>query len=174
LPAEEILLMQAMVEAASKKPSKAVMDSATKILKELNDKELGVSPRRMLTWIRAAAAKAMLERGAGAALESKDLIIGEHILWITPESRQKIGEIVNGISDPDRLDFLRAKADFETLRNKARSIKTLQEQSELLINANRLLDLVAKHDSGLFQELLQPVKDLKEKVMATRVEKITP
>lgn len=169
LSPDEILLVQALVEVMSMNPSKKLADTAAKILGELNDKELQVSPRRIQAWLRVTAAKAILERGAGAEAEPRDLLVGENILWITPESRQKVAEIVNGISDPDRQELMRIKADYETLRNQTRKIASLSDQTNILAKVNGLKKNVEKKESTDFVELRVQIEELREKILSIEI-----
>jgi MoxR-like ATPase len=171
LDPREILLAQAMVEAQAMNPPKKVIDTAAKILRELNEKDLGVSPRRQLAWMRVATAKALIERGPGAVVEPGDLTVGENILWITPESRQKVSEIVNGISDPDRQELLKSRADYETLRNKFKQVKDFQAQTLLLGQVNRLRKSIEDNKSPDFVDLSNLLSELREKVMELEIKK---
>jgi MoxR-like ATPase len=169
LSPDEILLVQALVEVLSMNPSKKLTDTAGKILGELNDKELQVSPRRIQAWLRVTAAKALLERGEGVEVEPRDLLVGENILWITPESRQKVAEIVNGISDPDRQELMKVKADYETLRNQARKIASLSDQTTVIGRINTLKKFVEKKESTDFVDLLVQINELREKVLSIQI-----
>jgi hypothetical protein len=44
-------------------------------------------------------------------------MVGQHILWITPEDIQDVRDVVGRLSDPERSILLSASADVENIRS---------------------------------------------------------
>ena len=85
---------------------------------------LTVSPRRFTGWARAAVAYSMLKDER--EMSPKALLIGRHILWISLEERDEVGNIVAQISDPERRILLTAAADLEEIQSRIESEHNVQ------------------------------------------------
>ena len=113
LAPEEILLVQADVELRSMSLPHDVRSRMVRVRSKLDKDGIPVSPRRFRGWARAATAQSLL-RGE-AAITAKSLLVGQHILWISPEEIDSVRNVVAQISDPERQILLAAAADVEDI-----------------------------------------------------------
>jgi hypothetical protein len=66
-------------------------------------------------WARAIVAEAFMS-GRGTP-DSEDLMIGEHILWIQRQSRDKIVKVIGGKSSPERAIIMSILSAIEETRS---------------------------------------------------------
>jgi len=113
---EEIILIQAMIEFLAKRLPKDVIERHVKVILDLAKKNILVSPRRQIGWLRATVAEAMMQ--GASAITPDHLMIGEHILWCSPEDRSVVGSVIGGLTNPEKALIMAARAEIEKLENK--------------------------------------------------------
>ncbi len=124
LDPEEILLAQALIEHRAMSLPQEIKARMVRIRMQMARSGLTVSPRRFTGWARAAVAYSMLKDER--EMSPKALLIGRHILWISLEERDEVGNIVAQISDPERRILLTAAADLEEIQSRIESEDNLQ------------------------------------------------
>ena len=124
LDPEEILLIQGFIDYMSKQMPDDIYRTMAAVTKKLLDNGIRPSPRRREVWARAVIAEYLMTWPDGRALDLTDidqynesLSVGSNILWVEPEQRQAVSEIVTLSSKSEKAVIRKFKADMESIRN---------------------------------------------------------
>lgn len=124
LDPEEILLLQAYVDYMSKQMPEEIYRTMTAITHKLTENGIRPSPRRREVWARAVVAEYLMNWPDGKALDMSDidqynesLSTGANILWVEPEQRGAVSEIVTLSSKSEKAVIRKFRADMESIRN---------------------------------------------------------
>ena len=121
---EEILLLQAYIDYMSKQMPDDIYRTMASITRKLLDNGIRPSPRRREIWSRAVIAEYLLSWPEGRPLDMNDtdqynesLSAGANILWVEPEQRSVVSEIVTLSSKSEKAVIRKFRADMECIRN---------------------------------------------------------
>ena len=121
---EEIILLQGYVDYMSKRMPDEVYRTLVSVIRKLFENGIRPSPRRREIWLRAIIAEYLLTWDPGRPLDMNDmdqyndaLSVGSNILWIEPEQRSAVSEIVTLSSKSERAVIRKFRADMESIRN---------------------------------------------------------
>ena len=124
LDPEEILLIQGYIDFMAKQMPDEIYRTMSSITKKLLENGIRPSPRRREVWARAVIAEYLLTWPDNRDLDWNDvdqynesLSIGANILWVEPEQRQAVSEIVTLSSKSEKAVIRKFKADMESIRN---------------------------------------------------------
>ncbi len=124
LDPEEILLIQGYIDYISKQMPDEIYRTMSAITKKLLENGIRPSPRRREVWARAVIAEYLLTWPDNRTLDWNDtdqynesLSVGANILWVEPEQRQAVSEIVTLSSKSEKAVIRKFKADMESIRN---------------------------------------------------------
>lgn len=155
LDREDILLIQALVENQAQALPAEVTQAMLAIKEAMAQQDLRFSPRRFLGWARAAVALALLK---GEPVNPKHLTIGQHILWISPETIDQVRNIVTGISDPGRGILLAARADLETVQADHKTAASFQEIAQLHARLKKIQKTLERVTGSEYAGEIEPLK----------------
>ena len=109
LDPEEILLIQGYIDFKTKQMPDEIYRTMSSITKKLLENGIRPSPRRREVWARAVIAEYLLTWPDNRDLDWTDidqynesLSVGANILWVEPEQRQAVSEIVTLSSKSER------------------------------------------------------------------------
>jgi len=123
LEPEDIVLVQALVQYMGMHLEAKLYDQMADIINELGGKGIQPSPRRLRGWARAVVAESFL---AGRSQPtSKDLMVGQHILWISFDDADIVRKVVGGSSDKERSILMGFASDAEKLRKEYVTIEDM-------------------------------------------------
>ena len=124
LDPEEILLIQGYIDYMAKQMPDEIYRTMSSITKKLLENGIRPSPRRREVWARAVIAEYLLTWPDNRDLDWNDtdqynesLSVGANILWVEPEQRQAVSEIVTLSSKSEKAVIRKFKADMESIRN---------------------------------------------------------
>lgn len=124
LDPEEILLIQGYIDYMAKQMPDGIYRTMSSITKKLLENGIRPSPRRREVWARAVIAEYLLTWPDNRDLDWNDtdqynesLSVGANILWVEPEQRQAVSEIVTLSSKSEKAVIRKFKADMESIRN---------------------------------------------------------
>ena len=124
LDPEEILLIQGYIDFKAKQMPDEIYRTMSSITKKLLENGIRPSPRRREVWARAVIAEYLLTWPDNRDLDWTDidqynesLSVGANILWVEPEQRQAVSEIVTLSSKSEKAVIRKFKADMESIRN---------------------------------------------------------
>ena len=124
LDPEEILLIQGYIDFMAKQMPDEIYRTMSSITKKLLENGIRPSPRRREVWARAVIAEYLLTWPDNRDLDWNDvdqynesLSVGANILWVEPEQRQAVSEIVTLSSKSEKAVIRKFKADMESIRN---------------------------------------------------------
>ena len=124
LDPEEILLIQGYIDYMAKQMPDEIYRTMSSITKKLLENGIRPSPRRREVWARAVIAEYLLTWPDNRDLDWTDidqynesLSVGANILWVEPEQRQAVSEIVTLSSKSEKAVIRKFKADMESIRN---------------------------------------------------------
>ena len=124
LDPEEILLIQGYIDFKTKQMPDEIYRTMSSITKKLLENGIRPSPRRREVWARAVIAEYLLTWPDNRDLDWTDidqynesLSVGANILWVEPEQRQAVSEIVTLSSKSEKAVIRKFKADMESIRN---------------------------------------------------------
>ncbi len=124
LDPEEILLLQAYIDYMSKQMPEEIYRTMASITRKLVENGIRPSPRRREVWARAIIAEYLMSWPDGRPLDMNDidqynesLGAGANILWVEPEQRSIVSEIVTLSSKSEKAVIRKFKADMESIRN---------------------------------------------------------
>lgn len=124
LDPEEILLIQGYIDFMAKQMPDEIYRTMSSITKKLLENGIRPSPRRREVWARAVIAEYLLTWPDNRVLDWTDtdqynesLSVGANILWVEPEQRQAVSEIVTLSSKSEKAVIRKFKADMESIRN---------------------------------------------------------
>ena len=124
LDPEEILLIQGYIDYMSKQMPDEIYRTMASVTKKLLENGICPSPRRREVWARAVIAEYLMTWSYDRPLDMNDidqynesLSVGSNILWIEPEQRQAVSEIVTLSSKSEKAVIRKFKADMESIRN---------------------------------------------------------
>lgn len=124
LDPEEILLIQGYIDYMAKQMPDEIYRTMSSITKKLLENGIRPSPRRREVWARAVIAEYLLTWPDNRDLDWTDidqynesLSVGANILWVEPEQRQSVSEIVTLSSKSEKAVIRKFKADMESIRN---------------------------------------------------------
>lgn len=121
---EEILLLQGYIDYMSRQMPDEVYRTMTSIIRKLLENGIRPSPRRREIWARAVVAEYLMTWPDSRQIDMNDidqynesLGIGANILWIEPEQRAAVSEVVTLSSKSEKAVIRKFKADMESIRN---------------------------------------------------------
>lgn len=124
LDSEEILLIQGYIDFMAKQMPDEIYRTMASITKKLLENGIRPSPRRREVWARAVIAEYLMTWPDNRDLDWNDidqyneaLSVGANILWVEPEQRQAVSEIVTLSSKSEKTVIRKFKADMESIRN---------------------------------------------------------
>ena len=124
LDPEEILLIQGFIDYMSKQMPDDIYRTMSSVTKKLLENGIRPSPRRREVWARAVIAEYLMTWPFDRPLDMSDidqynesLSVGSNILWVEPEQRQAVSEIVTLSSKSEKAVIRKFKADMESIRN---------------------------------------------------------
>ena len=124
LDTEEILLLQGYIDYLSKQMPDEVYRIMASITRKLLENGVRPSPRRREIWARAVVAEYLMTWPDSRQLDLGDidqynesLGVGANILWIEPEQRSAVSEIVTLSSKSEKAVIRKFRADMESIRN---------------------------------------------------------
>lgn len=124
LDPEELLLIQGYIDFMSKQMPDEIYRTMASITRKLLENGIRPSPRRREIWARAVIAEYLLTWQDNRSLDWNDidqfnesLSVGANILWVEPEQRQTVSEIVTLSSKSEKAVIRKFKADMESIRN---------------------------------------------------------
>ena len=124
LDSEEILLIQGYIDFMAKQMPDEIYRTMASITKKLLENGIRPSPRRREVWARAVIAEYLMTWPDNRDLDWNDidqyneaLSVGANILWVEPEQRQAVSEIVTLSSKSEKAVIRKFKADMESIRN---------------------------------------------------------
>ena len=124
LDPEEILLIQGFIDYMSKQMPDDIYRTMSSVTKKLLENGIRPSPRRREVWARAVIAEYLMTWPFDRPLDMSDidqynesLSVGSNILWVEPEQRHAVSEIVTLSSKSEKAVIRKFKADMESIRN---------------------------------------------------------
>ena len=121
---EEILLLQGYIDYLSRQMPDEVYRTMTSIIRKLLENGIRPSPRRREIWARAVVAEYLMTWPDCRQIDMNDidqynesLGVGANILWVEPEHRTAVSEIVTLSSKSEKAVIRKFKADMESIRN---------------------------------------------------------
>lgn len=168
LAKEEILLVQALVEIQAQQLPAEMAQAMVTIKAAMDKQALRFSPRRFLGWARAAVASAML---SGEPLSVRHLAIGQHILWIAPDTVDTVRNIVTGISDPSRGILLAAQADLEEVRGELERASSYQEIAQLHARVKKIGKTLERVTGAEYRETIDGLKGAIQETFSAVIER---
>ena len=124
LDTEEILLLQAYIDFMSKHMPDEIYRTMASITGKLLENGVCPSPRRREVWSRAVIAEYLMSWPDSRPLDMSDidqynesLGTGANILWVEPEQRGVVSEIVTLSSKSEKAVIRKFRADMESIRN---------------------------------------------------------
>lgn len=185
---DEIMLVQAYVEFMAQQLPQNILKEIGKIVKGLSSRGIIPSPRRWKVFARAIWAEFMLSvvraqregvkitKELNEKLMMQALYIGRYILWIEPEDREAVNEILLQASSKARRVLIDAKARVEKISNDANTNDAKKAQAymkQVGIQIDNLKALqkdpeISKEESDEVAELLQKAGELQAELLANQ------
>lgn len=142
LAAEDVLLIQALVEYMSLNLPDAIKEKMADILGKLQSKGIEPSPRRWFGWGRCIVAETLLS--GGGSIKSNALLTGTNILWIKIEDREDVLKIVGGTSSPERATIMGVQSDIEKIRNNMATVSDMNEITKMISSIKNYTEQVER------------------------------
>lgn len=188
---EEIMLVQSYVEYMAQRLPQSILKEIGKIVKGLagaKNCSIYPSPRRWKFFARAVWAEFMLSvvkaqkegvtitKELNEKLLQKALSVGRYILWIEPEDRQAVNEVLSQAASKAYRILVDAKSRIEKIGNDANTSDTKKAQTymkQIGIQIENLKAIVKDTEASMEEineasELLQKAGELQAELLANQ------
>lgn len=169
LDPEQVLLLQGYVDLMSKRLPDETYRTMTAVVKKLHENGIRPSPRRREIWSRAVVAEYLLSRdpGSGTDIDDPDRLnealgAGSSILWIEPEQRSVVNEIVTLSGKSEKAFIRKFRADMESIRNQSAKFD--------LSKAAKAYGMIERSIDALRQNVTSPkhLKTVEEEILKAK------